>query len=200
MMLSHLGDLVTRAYDIATSCVWLTNSSECQSVRCHLIRTTHHLTRMTKQLFLSHTVDLLTHCGRVTQYGDGSMLCKTLYFSLWMNSLKFKILWFFESRHHHLLESIANITHFYIFDSSWGVILTKKSKKIHFFKGCGEKMTITRLMIELTPWNYFHSIENNILVKIKPKRDTRLQKKNRAEVDFFATVVKIPAFFFNFLA
>ena len=36
----------------------------------------------------------LTHCGRVTQYGDGSMLCKNPIFSLWKNYLKFKILWF----------------------------------------------------------------------------------------------------------
>ena len=55
-------------------------------------------------------------------------------------------------------------------------------------------MTITQLIIKLAPWNYVHSIENKILVKIKPKRDTRLQK-NRAELDFLATVVKIPAFF-----
>ena len=44
-------------------------------------------------------------------------------------------------------------------------------------------MTITRLIIKLEPWNYVHSIENKILVKIKPKRDTRLQK-NRVELDF----------------
>ena len=75
------------------------------------------------------------------------------------------------------------------------VTLTIKSKKIHFFKGCGEKMTITPLTIKLAPWNYFHSIENFFLVKIKPKRDTRLQKKKRAELDFCATVVKIPSFF-----
>ena len=56
-------------------------------------------------------------------------------------------------------------------------------------------MTIPQLIIKLTPYNYFHSIENKILVKIEPKRDTRLQKKNRAQLDFFATVVKIPAFF-----
>ena len=35
------------------------------------------------------------HCGRVTHYGDGSICVKTLYFSLWKNSLKFKILCFF---------------------------------------------------------------------------------------------------------
>ena len=52
-------------------------------------------------------------------------------------------------------------------------------------------------MIGLAPWNYIHLIENIILVIIKPKRDTRLQK-NRAELDFFATVVKIPAFYHFF--
>ena len=31
-----------------------------------------------------------------------------------MNSLKFQMLWFFESRHHYLLESIAKTAHFYI--------------------------------------------------------------------------------------
>ena len=44
-------------------------------------------------------------------------------------------------------------------------------------------MTITQKIIKLEPWNYVHSIENKILVKIKPERDTRLQK-NRAELDF----------------
>ena len=47
-------------------------------------------------------------------------------------------------------------------------------------------MAITQLMIGLAPWNYFHLIENKILVKIMPKRDTRLQRK---------TMIKIPAFF-----
>ena len=55
----------------------------------------------------------LTHCGRVTQYGDGSMLCKNLIIFTMKNSLKFKMLWFFESRYYyHLLESIAKIAHF----------------------------------------------------------------------------------------
>ena len=108
---------------------------------------------------------------------------KALYFSLWNNSLKFEILWFFENRLHRLIESIAKIAHFYILTLPGGVTLTKKSKKNHFFKGCGEKMTITPLIIKLAPWNYVHSIENKILVKIRPKRDTRLQK-NRAELDF----------------
>ena len=38
-------------------------------------------------------------------------------------------------------------------------------------------MAITELILGLAPYNYFHSIENKILVKIKPKRDTKLQKK-----------------------
>ena len=56
-------------------------------------------------------------------------------------------------------------------------------------------MTITRLIIKLAPWNYVHSIENKSVVKIKPKRDTRLQKKIEHSSIFLATVVKIPAFF-----
>ena len=66
----------------------------------------------------------------------------------------------FESRHHHLSESIAKIAHFNILSPPGGVTLTKNSKKIHFFKGCGDKMAITRLIIKLAPWNYFHSMEN----------------------------------------
>ena len=61
-------------------------------------------------------------------------------------------------------------------------------------------MTITRLIIKLAPWNYIHSIENKILVKTKPKRDTRLQKKIELSSIFLATVVKIPAFFKFFFA
>ena len=57
-------------------------------------------------------------------------------------------------------------------------------------------MAITRLMIKLAPWNYVYSIENKILVKIMPKRDTSLQKKIEQSSIFLATVVKIPAFFF----
>ena len=59
-------------------------------------------------------------------------------------------------------------------------------------------MTITQLIIKLAPWNYVHSIENKILVKIKPKRDTRLQKKIEQSSIFLATVVKIPDFFHFF--
>ena len=60
-------------------------------------------------------------------------------------------------------------------------------------------MAITRLILRLAPENYLHSIENKILVKIKLKCDTGLHK-NGAELDFFGTVVKIPAlvsFFFG---
>ena len=108
---------------------------------------------------------------------------KALYFSLWNNSLKFEILWFFESRHHHLIESIAKIAHFCILTVPGGVTFTKKSKKIHFFKGSGEKMTITRLIIKLAHWNYVHSIENKILVK-SSQNSTLGCKKIRAELDF----------------
>ena len=61
-------------------------------------------------------------------------------------------------------------------------------------------MTITRFIVKLAPWNYVHSIENKILVKIKPKRDTRLQKKVEQSSIFLATMVKIPAFFQFFFA
>ena len=40
------------------------------------------------------------------------------------------------------------------------------------------------VILGLAPQNYMHSIENQILVKIKLKRDTRLQKKNQAELFF----------------
>ena len=59
-------------------------------------------------------------------------------------------------------------------------------------------MTITRLIMKLAPWNYVNSIENKILVKIKPKRDTRLQNKIEQSSIFLATVVKIPTFFHFF--
>ena len=59
-------------------------------------------------------------------------------------------------------------------------------------------MTITQFIIKLVPWNYVYSIENKILVKIKLKRDTRLQKKIDQSSIFLATVVKIPAFFHFF--
>ena len=61
-------------------------------------------------------------------------------------------------------------------------------------------MPITPLIMKLAPWNYVHSIENKILVKIRPKRDTRLQKKIEQSSIFLATVVKIPAFFSFFFA
>ena len=99
----------------------------------------------------------LTHWGRVTHYGDGSMLCKTQNFSLWKNSLKFKMLWFFESIHHHILESIAKIAHFYILTLPGGGggggchFDEKFQKKSHFFKGCGEKIAITWLILGLAP-------------------------------------------------
>ena len=59
---------------------------------------------------------------------------KSLYFSLWNNSPKFKMLSFFESRQHHLLESIAKIAHFYILTLPGGVTLTKFKKKKSFFE------------------------------------------------------------------
>ena len=76
---------------------------------------------------------------------------KSLYFSLWNNSPKFKMLSFFESRQHHLLESIAKIAHFYILTLPGGVTLTKFKKKKSFLRGGGEKTAITRLILELAP-------------------------------------------------
>ena len=72
----------------------------------------------------------LTHWGRVTHYGDGSMLCKNPIFFTMKEFHKFKMLWFFESIHHHLLESIAKIAHFYILTLPGGVTLTKKKKSL----------------------------------------------------------------------
>ena len=65
------------------------------------------------------------------------------------------------------------------------------------FQSCGEKITMAQFKIGLVPWNYFNSKEDKLLVKIKSKHDTRLQK-SQEELDFFATVVKIPAFFLFF--
>ena len=70
----------------------------------------------------------------------------------------------------------------------------EKSKKNHFFKGCGEKMTITRLIIKLAPWNYVHSIENKILVKSSQNATLGCKKIEQSSI-FLATVVKIPPFF-----
>ena len=129
----------------------------------------------------------LTHCGRVMQYGDGSMLCKNPIFSLWKNSLKFKMLWFFES---------CTFLHF---DSSWGggggvvggVTLTKKVEKNPLFQ---------RLWGE-NGRNHVHSIENKIWVKIKLKRDTGLHKKNWVELDLSCNLGQNSCLvFFNCLA
>ena len=68
-------------------------------------------------------------------------------FPQWKTSLKFKMLWFFESRHHHNLESIDKIAHFYILNIPGGHFDEKK--KTNLFKGCGEKMAITRLILGL---------------------------------------------------
>ena len=58
-----------------------------------------------------------------------------------------------ESRHHHPVESIAKIAHFYNLTIPGGVTLNpqKKTKKKHFFKGCGEKLAITQSIIGLAP-------------------------------------------------
>ena len=141
---------------------------------------------------------LLTHCGRVTQYGDGSMLCKNPIFFTMKNSIKFKILLSFESRHHHLSESIAKIVHFYILTlpgGGGGGHFDEKIPKNQIFKGCGEKMAITRLIIELAPWNYFHS---KFWLKSSQNATLVANKIEQSSI-FFATVVKIPPIFLFFL-
>ena len=120
----------------------------------------------------------LTHCGRVTPYGDGN----ALYFSLRKNSLKFKMLWFFESGYHHLLESIVKVAHFYILtlpegEGGGGVTLTKKSKKIHFLKVGGENGH-NSINIRASALKSLAFDTKQILVKIKLKSDTRLHKKS----------------------
>ena len=65
------------------------------------------------------------------------------------------MLWFFESKH-HLLESIAKIAHFYIMillgGGGGGCYFDEKiPPKNNFFKGCGEKMAITWLILGLAP-------------------------------------------------
>ena len=113
------------------------------------------------------------------------MSCKNLHFALWKNSLKSKILWFFESRHHHLLESIAKIAHFYILTLPGGS-LWRKIIKNHFSKGCGDKKGHNSIDKRASALKLLSFIENKSLVKIKTKRDTRLQK-NRAELESMGT-------------
>ena len=60
------------------------------------------------------------------------------------------MLWFFESRHHHRLESIAKIAHFYIMTLPGGHF-DEKIQKNNIFKGCGEKKAITQLILEIAP-------------------------------------------------
>ena len=84
--------------------------------------------------------------------------------------------------------------HFYILTLPGGHFKEKNSKKIQSFRGCGEKMTITRFILRLAPKNHLHSIENQILVKIKLKWDTGFKDIEQSSI-FLATLVKIPAFF-----
>ena len=51
------------------------------------------------------------------------------------------------------------------------------------------------MVINISALKHLHSIENQILIKIKLKRDTRLKKKKSSRARFLATLVKIPAFF-----
>ena len=139
----------------------------------------------------------------MTHYGDGSMLCKSpIFFTMkWFPQIWDSVIfWKYTSSSYRIHCKNCAFLHF---DSSWGGggggSLWRKNKKNHFFKGCGEKMTITQLIIKLAPWNYVHSIENKILVKIKPKRDTRLQKKSSRARFFLQPWSKFPTFFSFFL-
>ena len=124
---------------------------------------------------------------------------KALYFSLWNNSLKFEILWFFENRHHHLVESVAKIAHFYILTLPGGGHFDEKIQKNSLFQRLWGENDHNSITIKLAPWNYVHSIENKILVKIKPKSDTRLQKKSSRARFFLQPWSKFPPFFNFFL-
>ena len=55
---------------------------------------TEHDKPFREPVWLIHC-NCLAHCGPVTQHCGGSMLCKIPIFSLWKNSPKFKMLWFF---------------------------------------------------------------------------------------------------------
>ena len=51
------------------------------------------------------------------------------------------------------------------------------------------------MVINISALKHLHSIENQILIKIKLKRDTRLKKKkNQAELDFWQPWLKFPPF------
>ena len=67
------------------------------------------------------------------------------------------------------------------------------AKKKSFFRGCGEKTAITRLIYGLA--YHLHSIENQILVKIKLKRDTKLQKTSSRARFFSCNLGQISCLF-----
>ena len=110
------------------------------------------------------------------------------------------MLWFFEIRHHDLLESIAKIAHFYILilpGGGGGGHFEEKIQKNHFFKGCGEKTAIINIKASALKLlaNFGLILDDNI----KLKRDTSLQE-NQAELNFSCNLGKNSRLFFNFLA
>ena len=112
-----------------------------------------------------------THCGRVTQYGDGSRLCfyttccRRHIASLGHNGLKegFPALRHPFIFHNERIPSNLSCCDFVkvniiIFQNPLQklrictfllFLLGTLTKQNHFFKGCGEKMAITRLILRL---------------------------------------------------
>ena len=141
----------------------------------------------------------LTHCGRVTQYGDCSMLCKNPIFFTMKEFPQIQDSVIFESRHLHLLESFAKISHFYILTIPGGGSLWRKLKKKSLFQRLWEENGQNSIdNRRVAPWNYFHSMENKILVK-SSQNATLGCKKNRAELEGFCNRGKKNPPFFLFL-
>ena len=76
---------------------------------------------------------------------------KNLYFSLWKNFLKFKMLWFFFKYTSSYFRIHYKNCAFLHFGSSWRVTLMTKCQKSTLFKGCGEKTVTTQLILGLAP-------------------------------------------------
>ena len=126
---------------------------------------------------------------------------KTLYFSLWKNSLKFKMLWFFESRHYHLLESIAKIAHFYILTlpgggggGGGGVTLAKKIPQKSLFQKLWGENGHDAIDIGASDQNLL-AFNREKKFKIKQKCGTRLQKISSRARFFLQLWSKFPLFF-----
>ena len=121
---------------------------------------------------------LLTHRGPVTQYCGGSILCKnpifSLYFSLWRIPPNFRC-WNFLKVDIIIFDNPLKNCAFLHLDSSEASLWQKNPKK------------------------HLHSIENQSLVNIKLKRDTRLQKKSSRARIILQPWSNFPPFF-NFSA